>query len=126
MIFFVLILGSGCKDIQQIQKDVPPKKVFGNSQFCSSRQNYSRPNSLEKCSFGGKNKTQSFQKLFVRGYLFVFVEYLCNRCPKIKTKNTKNYSSILAIVNHRNWLDDSPPLIIAEISDCILFIRCKY
>ena len=22
----------------------------------------------------------------------------------------KNYSSILAIVNHRNWLDDSPPL----------------
>ena len=30
--------------------------------------------------------------------------------PKIKTKNIKNYSSILAIVNHRNWLDDSPPL----------------
>ena len=23
----------------------------------------------------------------------------------------KNYSSISAIVNHRNWLDDSPPLI---------------
>ena len=22
----------------------------------------------------------------------------------------KNYSSILTIVNHRNWLDDSPPL----------------
>ena len=22
----------------------------------------------------------------------------------------KNYSSILAVVNHRNWLDDSPPL----------------
>ena len=22
----------------------------------------------------------------------------------------KNYSSILAIVNHWNWLDDSPPL----------------
>ena len=34
-----------------------------------------------------------------------------NRSPKIKTKNIKNYSSILAIVNHRNWLDDSPPLI---------------
>ena len=23
----------------------------------------------------------------------------------------KNFSSILAIVNHRNWLDDSSPLI---------------
>ena len=42
--------------------------------------------------------------------IFVFVEYLCNRSPKIKTKNIKNCSSILAIVNHRNWLDDSPPL----------------
>ena len=62
------------------------------------------------CGFGKKNKTQSFQKLFSGGYLFVFVEYLCKRSPKIKTKNIKNYSSILAIVNHRNWLDDSPPL----------------
>ena len=59
----------------------------------------------------GKNKTQSFQKLFSGGHLFVFVEYLCNRSPKIKTKNIKNYSSILAIVNHWNWLDDSPLLI---------------
>ena len=28
----------------------------------------------------------------------------------MKAKNIKNYSSILAMVNHRNWLDDSPPL----------------
>ena len=62
------------------------------------------------CGFGGKIKTQSFQKLFSGGHLFVFVEYLCKRSPKIKTKNIKNYSLILAIVNHRNWLDDSPPL----------------
>ena len=89
----------------------PPKKVFGNSEFCSSCQNYSRPYSLENCSFGGKSKTQSFQKLFSGGYLFVFVEYLRNRNPKIKTKNIKNYSSILATANHRNWLDDSPPLM---------------
>ena len=51
-----------------------------------------------------------FPKTFFGGYLFVVVEYLCKRSPKIKTKNTKNYSSISAIVNHRNWLDDSPPL----------------
>ena len=37
-------------------------------------------------------------------FYFVFVEYLCNRSPKIKTKNIAKYSSILAIVNH------SPPL----------------
>ena len=91
-------------------KRYPSKKAFGNSEFCSSRQNLSRPNSLENCGFGGENKTQSFQKLFFGGCLFVFVEYLCNRSPKIKTKNIKNYSSILAIVNHRNWLNDSPPL----------------
>ena len=58
----------------------------------------------------GRSKLKSFQKLFSEGHLFVFVEYLCKRSPKIKTKNIKNYSSILAIVNHRNWLDDSPPL----------------
>ena len=55
-------------------------------------------------------KTQSCEKLISGGHLFVFVEYLRNRSPKIKAKNIKNYSSILAIVNHRNWLDDSPPL----------------
>ena len=58
----------------------------------------------------GRTKLKSFQKLFVGGYLFVFVEYLCKRSPKIETKNIKNYSSILAIVNHRNRLDDLPPL----------------
>ena len=63
------------------------------------------------CDFRRKIKTQSFQKLFSGGHLFVFVEYLCKRSPKIKTKNIKKYSSILAIVNHRNWLDDSPPLM---------------
>ena len=49
-------------------------------------------------------------KLLKYWYLFAFVEYFCNRSLKIKTKNIKNYSSILAIINHRNWLDDSPPL----------------
>ena len=110
--FFVLILGLTLQSYSTNTKRYPKKKVFGNSEFCSSRQNYSWLNSLENFSFGGKSKTQRFQKLFVGGYLLVFVEYLCNRSPKIKTKNIKNYSSIFAIVNHRNWLDDSPPLIV--------------
>ena len=82
----------------------------------------SRPNSLENCGFGGKNKTQSFQILFFGEHLFVFAEYFCNRSPKIKTKKIKNYSSILAIVNHRNWLNDSPPLN----SFCIAIQRYQY
>ena len=97
-----------------MQKDIPRKK-FLETEFCSSRQNHSRPNSSENCGFGRKSKTQ-FPKTFFGGYLFAFVEYLCNCSPKIKTKNIKNYSSILAIVNHRNWLDDSPPLIALKIS----------
>ena len=104
-----MILGLWLQRYSTNTKRYPPKKVFGNSEFCSSRQNHSRPNGLENCGFGGKNKTQSFQKLFSGGYFFLFVEYLCDRSPKIKTKTIKNYSSILAIVNHRNWLDDSPP-----------------
>ena len=70
------------------------------------------PNSLESCGFGGKNKTQEFSKPFLGEYLFVFVEYLCDRSPRIKTKKIQNCSSVLAMVNHRNWLDDLPPLTI--------------
>ena len=77
------------------------------------------------CGFGGKIKSQSFQKLFSGGHLLVFVEYLCKRSPKIKTKNIKNYSSILAIVNHRNWLDDSPPLT-AQARVLVLFDISRY
>ena len=109
MIFFVLILRLQLQRYSTNAKIYPPKKVFGNSEFCSSRQNHSRPNSLENRAFGGKTKLRVSENFF-RGYHFVFIEYLCNCSPKINTKNIKNYGSILAIVNHRNWLDDSPPL----------------
>ena len=50
-------------------------------------------------------------KNFFRGHLFAFAEYLCNRNPKIKTKNVK-MSQI------KIWLDDSPPLILlTELSN---------
>ena len=112
MIFFILILGLRLQRYSANTKIYPTKKVFGNSEFCSSRLNHSSLNYLAYCGFGGKNKTyKSFQKLFSGGYLFVFADYLCNRSPKIKTKTIKNQSLILAILNHRNWLDDSPPLI---------------
>ena len=60
--------------------------------------------------FWREEQNAEFPKTFFGGYIFAFVEYLCNRTLKIKTKNIKNYSLILAIINHRNWLDDSPPL----------------
>ena len=71
-----------------------------------------------------RRRKQSFPKLFSGGHLFVFVEYLCKRSPKIKTKNIKNCSSILAIVNHRNWRDDSPPLSLRVSS--LAKIKIKY
>ena len=62
----------------------------------------------------GRSKLRVSKNFFWGTSFFVFVEYLCKRNPKIKTKNIQNYSSILAIVNHRNWLDDSPPLIVTR------------
>ena len=78
-------------------------KLLGLPQF-------SKP--LDLLCFRREEQNSEFPKTFFGGQLFVFIEYLCNRSPKIKTKNIKNYSLILAIVNHWNWLDDSPPLII--------------
>ena len=39
--FFVLILGLPLQGYSTNTKRDPPKKVFGNSEFCSSRQNHS-------------------------------------------------------------------------------------
>ena len=75
----------------------------------TSRQNHNRPKSYREVWFWLEEKNSEFPKTFFEGYLFVLAEYLCNRSPKIK-KNIKNYSLILTAVNHRNWLDDSPPL----------------
>ena len=62
-----------------------------------------------------EEQNSEFSKIFLAGHLFVFVEYLCNRSTKIKTKNITNYRSILAIVNHHNLLDDSPPLSRSQV-----------
>ena len=45
-------------------------------------------------------------------FLYYFGEYVCNRNPKMRTKISKNYISILAIVNRCNWLEASTPLIL--------------
>ena len=49
LIFFVLFLGLRLQRYSTNTKRCPPQKVFGNFEFCSSRQNHSRPNGLENC-----------------------------------------------------------------------------
>ena len=57
----------------------------------------------------GRSKRR-VSKNFFRGDIFLYLlNIFAISSPKIKTKNIKNYSSILAIANHRNWLDDSLP-----------------
>ena len=99
-------------------KRYPPKKLFGNSEFCSSHQNHSRPNSLENRSLGEKNKIQSFQKLFSGDNFLYSLNIFATAASKLKQKKQiKNYKyTILAIINHYNWLDDSPPLSLQIIA----------
>ena len=58
----------------------------------------------------GRTKLKSFQKLFGGNIFLYLLNIFATAAPKLKQKNIKNYSSILSIVDHRNWLDDSPPL----------------
>ena len=48
--------------------------------------------------FRQEEQNSEFPKSFFGGYLFVFVKYLCNCSPKIKTKNIKNYFTSLALL----------------------------
>ena len=70
-------------------------------------------------------------KNFFRGDIFLYLlNIFATAVPKLKIKNIKNFffSSILAIVNHRNWLDDSPPLSIWGVpgEGCHLLNMPKY
>ena len=94
----------------QISKNLPFLVVNTGSILIGPPLKNFLPTPLPTVVLAGRTKLR-VSKNFFGGYLFVFIEYLCNRSPKIKTKNIKNYSSILSIVNHRNLLDHSPPLI---------------
>ena len=54
-------------------------------EFCSSRLNH---NSLN-LGFGGKNKTQSFQKLFGRDIFLYLLNIFATAASKIKQKISK-------------------------------------
>ena len=92
-----------------MRKDIPRKKFLETLSLVLPAKTTVGLIVWKTVVLAGRTKFR-VSKNFFRGYLFVFVEYLCNRSLKIKTKNIKNYSSILAIINHRNWLDDSPSL----------------
>ena len=92
-----------------MQKDIPRKKFLETFSFVLPKPQFSKL--LGLLWFWREEQRSEFPKTFFGGYLFAFVEYLCNCSPKIKIKNIKNFIAILTIVNHRNWLDDSLPLI---------------
>ena len=81
--FFVLILELWLQRYSTNTKRYLPKKVL------FSRQKYSRPNSLENCGFGGKSKTQSFQKLFSRDVFLHLLNIFATAAPKLKQKISK-------------------------------------
>ena len=97
------------KDIQQIQKDIPPKKFLETLSFVFPTKT-TVGLLVRELWFRREEQNPEFPKTFFGGYVFAFVEYLCNCSLKINTKNIKNYRSILAIINHCNTLDDSQPL----------------
>ena len=82
-------------------KKISPEKSFWKLWvfFYPSKPQFSR---LLGLLWFWREQNSEFPKSFFGGFLFVFVEYLCNRSPKIKTKNVKNYNSILVTANHRN------------------------
>ena len=108
--FVVLILRLLLQRYSTNAKRYPQKKSFWKLWvlFFPPKPHFSKL--LGLLWFWREQQNSEFPKTFSGGYLLAFVEYLCNRSPKIKTTNIKNYSSISAIVNQRNWLDDSPPL----------------
>ena len=58
----------------------------------------------------GRSKLR-VSKNFSQGDIFLYLlNFFATAVPKLKQKISKKYSSILAIVNHWNWLNDSPPL----------------
>ena len=95
-----------------MEKDIPRKKFLETFNFVLPAKTAVGLIGQRTVVLAGRTKLK-VSKNFFGGYLFAFGEYLCNRSLKIITKNIKNYSSILAIVNHLNWLDDSPPLRIS-------------
>ena len=88
---------------------ISPIKSFWKLWVWFFPANHSRPSSLQSCGFGGKNKTQSFQKLFSGDIFLYLLNISATAAPKLNQKK-KNYSSVQTIVNHWIWLDDSPPL----------------
>ena len=68
---------------------------------------------------------KSFQKLFSGDIFLHLLNIFATAASKLKQKIQKNYSSILAIANHRNWLNDSPPLNVLKIYRFLYYLRKK-
>ena len=108
---FCFNFGAAVAKIFNKYKKISPEKSFWKLQVLvfPPKPQFSKLLDLLTVVMAGRTKLR-VSKNFFRGISYAFVEYLCNHCLKIKTKSIKNYISILAIINHRNWLDESPHL----------------
>ena len=83
--------GCGCKDIQQMQKDIPRKKFLETVGFVLPAKTTVGLIVYRTVVFAGRTKLRVFENFFW-GYLFAFVECLCNRSPKIDQKLQFNFN----------------------------------
>ena len=102
----------GCKDIQQIQKDIPGKKFLETLSFVLPAKTTVGLIVKRTVVLAGRTKFR-VSKNFLLGEIFLYLLNIFATAlpkPKSKQKISKIIVQILAIVNHQNWLDDSPPL----------------
>ena len=66
-------------------------------------------NSLFAGNSDWENKFRVVKK-FLQGIFLCICLISLQRSPKMRAKDFKNFISILAVVNHQNWLDASPHL----------------
>ena len=88
-----------------MQKDITRKKVFGNSEFYSSRLNHSTPNSLENCGFVGKKKLR-VSKTFWGDIFLYFMNIFATAAPKLKPKISK-----IIVLRTKCYEQNNPELV---------------
>ena len=96
------------------QLELPGKKtdaiMFTFPVTSQDQSNFSKPHPFLEIQAGRKNP--GYFKTFLGDISLYMLNVFATATPKKKQKISKNYLSILAIVNYRNWLNTSPIFIV--------------
>ena len=123
MIFFVLILGLRLQRYSTNTKRYPRKKFLETVSFVLPAKTTVGLIHQTTVVLVGRTKLKSFQKLFSGDIFLNLLNIFATAASKLTQKISKIiYSSILAFINHRNWLDDSPPLNTIRIIFCMFVL----